>query len=279
MPGNKNSGRKKKPVADPDDDGISFTVAKKRGRPNNDVSEEAPEPATPTVEDQPTTNKKAAKFQTQPSALNIRGSNMNKFYDDYLGVAVERFPPTKLPLKRVVLQRYRDLLTKTHNASQQTLVKEISSEVFDLWEKSAIPFKSKIDCDHVVRALITKWKKAKREKRMSKDFQSDLDEVLDLRTTECMNLNNLKRSLKIRGNKNWATDYLFFKRQLKVPQTSSMSGKDKVLDKELKEKSAKIAKRELYNAMNKGDFHLEHLLSFSRRLLSFPSLFSFRHLC
>ena len=69
MPGNKNSG-------------------------SHDVTEEAPESATATVEDQPTVERKAAKYQTQPAALNIRGSDMNKFYDNHLGVAVERFPPT-----------------------------------------------------------------------------------------------------------------------------------------------------------------------------------------
>ena len=84
MPGTKNSGRKKKLVTVPNDDNISFKVAKKRGRPKNpvchDITEEAPEPGTETVEDQPRAEKKAAKFQTQPAALNIRGSDMNKFY-------------------------------------------------------------------------------------------------------------------------------------------------------------------------------------------------------
>ena len=138
------------------------------------------------------------------------------------------------------------------------MVKAITSELFDLWEKSAIPFKSKIDCDHVVRTLITKWRNARKDEKMTKEFQRDLDKLLDLRTAECMNLNSLKVSLKARGNGNWKTDYLFFKGQLTFPQTSSMSGKDKVLDKKLKEKSAKIAKRELFNEMNKGDFHPEH---------------------
>ena len=264
MPGNKNSGRKKKPVTVSNDNNINFKVAKQRGRPKNpashDVPDEAAEPDTGTVvEDEPTAEKKAAKFQTQPAALNIRGSDMNKFYDNHLGAPVERFPPTKLPLKRVVLQRYRALLTKTHNASQQSVVKTISSELFDLWEKSSIPFKSKIDCDHVVRTLITKWKNARSDEKTSTDFQRDLDKLLDLRTTECMNLNSLMASLKTRktGKESWESDYLFFKGQLTFPQTSSMAGKDKVLEKKLEEKSAKIAKRELFNDTNKGDFHLE----------------------
>ena len=36
-----------------------------------------------------------------------------------------------------------------------------------------------------------------------------------------------------------------------------MSGKDQVLDKKVKEKNAKSAKRELFNDRNKGDFHPE----------------------
>ena len=70
MPGNKNSGRKKKPVTALNDNNINFKVARKCGTPkslvSHDVPEEAAEPDTGTVvEDEPTAEKSCKVSDSQ----------------------------------------------------------------------------------------------------------------------------------------------------------------------------------------------------------------------
>ena len=115
MPGNKNSGRKK-----------SISI---QNISNNDVpAHEKKKPGRPKLSAVPSkpTDKKAEEGSGQEQATTVdvspvtspintpashhvnlkkRTSDISKFYDAYIGVGLECFPSSKIPQKRVVLQR------------------------------------------------------------------------------------------------------------------------------------------------------------------------------
>ena len=86
-------------------------IPKKRGRP----PKETPIDST----------KKETVSLTHVTSLSKRTSEMSKFYDLYVGPALERFPPKQLPVRRLVLQRYRALRAESHTASKASLVSSI----------------------------------------------------------------------------------------------------------------------------------------------------------
>ena len=62
---------------------------------------------------------KLKKASFHPSNLGKRSSELNKFYDTYLGVSLEKFPSSKFPLKRAIPQRYRSLRSKCHGMTSK----------------------------------------------------------------------------------------------------------------------------------------------------------------
>ena len=159
MPGNSRRGRKKKVVTQLEDQPVSCPSAKKKvGRPrksqetiaHDDPSEWTPPPSNQTDQSKVKTCKSGWDLQR-------RSSELNKVYDTYLGQAIERFQPSKLPIKRVVLQRYRDIRSKEVNAPKHTIVNTIPSELYELWEKSAIPCKSYNVCKIAVNSQVDRW--------------------------------------------------------------------------------------------------------------------------
>ena len=261
MPGNKNSGRKKKIVPDDPVPNTSTThhstVSKptNRGRPRKSNENRS----LPYRPDDVSTNQvprpRSTPVQKHVSTLQRRSSEMSKFYDAHLGPALEKFNPSKLPMKRTILQRYRDLRAKQPTVSQHIIVGTISSEIYSLWERSAIPCKSLKHCKRAVSSLLSKWTNGRNEEKVSTSFQENLDVLFDVRRSDCMDLDGLKSQLKATGNVDWLRDYDFFLGQLVYPQTSTMShSKDMVLDKKVRKREARASKTLLYASQNHGDF-------------------------
>ena len=113
MPGNKNSGRKKKieivSVKDTDDDTDTPPLVKKKGgRPRKEV----PVPNEHVHVDEVCDDQISVRQNSfNVCSLSKRTSQTNMYYDEYLGPAIDKFPASKLPHQRVVLQRYRFLLS------------------------------------------------------------------------------------------------------------------------------------------------------------------------
>ena len=121
MPGNKNSGRKKRAVTE------EITVAaplskKKVGRPKKEnVHAEVCDETTIYNEvivvdvsnemaDSDSDARNAEHSPLQLWDLRKQTSDISIFYDTYLGTTLDHFPSSKLPLQRAVLRRYRSLL-------------------------------------------------------------------------------------------------------------------------------------------------------------------------
>ena len=120
MPGNKNSGRKRS-LEKTSNLEISTPVSEKRkvGRPKKIVSnvgsefvEMSAKQKDSELEESQSEISSSLSSSTSSSSshhsnLQKRSSEISKMYDLYVGVALEIFPSSRLPLQRTVLQRYR----------------------------------------------------------------------------------------------------------------------------------------------------------------------------
>ena len=112
--------------------------------------------------------------------LTKRTSDTSVFYDTYVGPSLDKFPSSKLPHKRVVLQRYRYLLASDTKYTRNDIIGILTKEVIYLWELSSIPTKEYRRCWDVVQKCIGQWIDAKNDVRKSSAFQLQLDTLLDL---------------------------------------------------------------------------------------------------
>ena len=188
MPGNKNSGRKKKPIECEDvytDDlnAEKRTVGRPRKTAATVVAASAAEYAS-SQESKPLLETKTIDIPTRtkhnPSDLKKRTSSINRFYDEFLGPPHEVFPSSKLPLKRVVLQRYRSLRSKSYPAPQNEITSTITNDLLQLWRNNSILFDTYRSACKVVQGVITNWVDATNEDRKSAKFQKNLGTLLDL---------------------------------------------------------------------------------------------------
>ena len=143
MPGNKNSGRKKSVKTT--DLEISTPVVRKRkaGRPPKIVTQQSSEHVEKNAEE---IDSELAESQSEISSsvsssssslslshhsnLQKRSSEISKMYDLYVGVALEMFSSSRLPLQRTVLQRYRHFRSfSAPNSSLNEIVTIITMEV------------------------------------------------------------------------------------------------------------------------------------------------------
>ena len=249
MPGNKNSGRKKKEVGSVE---RNEPQKRKRGRPKGSISKpqiESSSEASEPVEGTPLTpplrkSSPLARVSTNVMKLSSRNSEITEFYDQFIGEALDQLPLKRLPTKRTLLQRFRALRSASHNLAQTTIVTTIADEVMKLWDCGAIPRKKSEACTHDVKKVVMGWVNSKKEEKVSQRYQRSLDSLLDLRPVTCSTLPALKKELKrLRGtdDETWLEDYNFFKGQMKHPQEGQMApNKDRIFE----EKSIRRAVRE-----------------------------------
>ena len=117
--------------ADNPESELSPEPKRKPGRPRKS-SIEITDPITCTdtsdrdiIESQPKEIKKPlSRVSTNIARLNSRNSDLNKFYDNYIGPALEQIPKKNLPLKRTILQRYRALRSTSHNMAHRAVLRQ-----------------------------------------------------------------------------------------------------------------------------------------------------------
>ena len=187
--------------------------------------------------------------------LRKQTSDINIFYDTYLGTTLDHFPLSKLPLQHAVLRRYRSLLTVDDaQKSKSDMITTITAEIIPLWESSCIPTKNYRGCWDAVKQCATMWVDAKQDVKKIPAFQNGLDNLLDLRPTQDRSLSSLRDYLKMAGNPEWEEDYKLFKGQLKHPQTGTiLSTKDVQLQKKVQKTVSRQAKASSYIERNQDE--------------------------
>ena len=256
MPGNKNSGRRKKevvPVPSVGDGESDEVIAKKNvgGRPRKKETIAIPEslvevssPKSLIEVASPESGSTAKRRKQNIVDLRKRSSPLSTMYTESLGHPLTNFPSSKLPMKRTVLRRYRYIRSISHKMPTSEITGIITKELLQLWEDGSIPCDNYRGACKVVQRLLEKWIDASDEKRKSDSFQNDLNQLLDIRPRSLQTLSALKSHLQSSGNADWLSDYNFFKGQCLFPQKNTMSPTvDGVMQKKLKHKAVREAKK------------------------------------
>ena len=211
MPGNKNSGRKKKVVSSqenvpPVDDTTRQNVGRPRGSKGSKRDEEFSEliPTEPPIpsEDAPTSVVAPSSSSSRGTSicniadLSKRNSALNDFYDEFLGTPLDNFPSSRLPLQRSVLQRYRALRATCHSTPVNEVARTITNEVIELWDRSRIPRNTDRRIFEAMKNLISKWAEADNEEKKSKFFQGELNKLFYIRPVDLRSLSALRAHLK-----------------------------------------------------------------------------------
>ena len=259
MPGNKNSGRRRKEVVPVLDTGCgeSNEVVEKKnvgGRPRKkEIGIAIPEALVEVAS--PESGSTAKRRKQHIVDLRKRSSSLSNVYTESLGEPLTNFPSSKLPMKRTVLRRYRYLRSISHKMKTSEITGIITKELLKLWDDGSIPCDNYRGACKVVQRLLEKWIDASDEQRRSTSFQNDLNKLLDIRPRSLQTLSALKSHLQSSGNADWLSDYNFFKGQCLFPQKNTMSPTvDGVMQKKLKQKTVREAKNHLFAQKNAGDF-------------------------
>ena len=124
-------------------------------------------------------------------------NKINNVYDLFLGPSLDKFPTSKLPQHRVLLQRYRALSTEGgHNALQSETIMTKTKELTERWECSSIHMNNCPGCWDIVKDCVNMWPSAKKEVKQSFMLQNQLDRVLGLRPVIYMSSSGLKEHLR-----------------------------------------------------------------------------------
>ena len=147
------------------------------------------------------------------------------FKDTVIGKGIEILPESKLPLKRLILQRARALRYNQGQLSGREIAYNIALEAESIWSRAAIPCK-RLDCIQIqvmklmdtlnIYILMKHWSRLNPEKEPLKSFTASLDQLFDVANTD------IKQRMSSSGNTCWREDYQFYiktrKRCLRLDQ-------------------------------------------------------------
>ena len=169
--------------------------------------------------------------------LNLRVKTEREVFRDYLiGEPIQLLPASKLPIKRLILQRMRglheesSLSSLTADIRDVDIARTISQELESLWQKAAIPCQRQDVIQKLVKksmdelaSLMKHWSRLKPENDPLKSYSASLDNLFDLSHAD------LQYRLSTSGNPAWKEDWKFYLGQKQVPQIGSMAGRDILL--------------------------------------------------
>lgn len=141
-----------------------------------------------------------------------------------MGITVENFPSSRLPLQHTLLQWYHLLsIDSAHSSLLNDIISIMVKEIKSLWEPSCIPMKYYCGCLEVLKQCVNRWTRAKKATTADLAFQNELNTLIDHHSVNCQTLLLLKVTMKKDDHANGDIDCEFFKRQLKHSQSTSMS--------------------------------------------------------
>ena len=112
------------------------------------------------------------------------------FKDQIIGKPIDSLTSSKLPTKRVILQRVRGLHTRSEIACPMTdkdIVKQLATEIQNIWERAAIPCRRIDKIQECVSKAITEvsslmknWSRYEEGREPFKSFVTSLDKLFDI---------------------------------------------------------------------------------------------------
>ncbi len=212
-------------------------------------------------------NAKKKKFQFDFTLkLRAKGISTEDLKDDLIGSGIDLIPHSRLPIQKVILQRWRglrkdDLLNDSKTKSDAEIASEIANEVIAVWNSAHIPTIRDDKVKKKVVQLIEGFKCMKKNcKRYEVDKEPLLSYSISLHQLFDVSPENLQQQLAAshRSNSKWNDDWEFYVNQCKVPQQGSIEGCDlnhaattkRRLDRERKEekhRECEVKRKEQHN--------------------------------
>lgn len=174
-------------------------------------------------------------------------NQMNSLKDDILGKPIDLLPTTKLPVRRLIYQRWRalckDSALSEKRVDNNTIAGTIAKEVVFIWEIAHIPhiredkIKNRlVDMIEELRNIMKFGTRLSSEKEPLFSFIKGLDQLFDIAPID------IKQKLAASGkanNFNWENDWEFYLNQSQIPQIGSICG----IDQKYKEMEVKRIER------------------------------------
>lgn len=227
MPGNKNSGRKRKASCE-----RKTSLRKQRKIVSSQTS--------PQVSVLPGRTRHGAKlgFVTSTSASNasqpekrpLQSARLaSKGFEEVIGPSILHFPQHHLPQKRAILQRWKGLQIQSNfnkQVSTRDHARVIWTEIKAIWLASRIPLLQTAEKNFIDKIvyIITEYQNFKRtpEMRSTDGYQMKLNTLFDVSVGE----DAVESMLRASRHKDWAEDHKFYLGQKQHPQLYSMGGID-----------------------------------------------------
>ena len=228
---------------------VSNLHTRQRGRPKRCKLAEDDDISTTSLVESDNQSESLSTTSDQPSQSDLKlhpKTSTENLKDQIIGAPVDRFNTSKLPVKKLVCQRYRSLRNNStmnnKGLTNKDLADVISNEILYIWQLANLPTKRK---DHVKQKVLETineisglFKYGSSRLQLDKDpcksFIESLDYLFDI------SVDNLREQLSTRSNrKAWKEDYAFYQSQCLVPQVGCMAG----LDKHMQEQETRSKQR------------------------------------
>ncbi len=165
--------------------------------------------------------------------LRVKYNATEAFKNEVLGNGAEVLSQSRLPIKKVILQRWRFLrrnseLNDPQPKSDTDLASQMTREVIEVWSKANIPtqridkIKSKIlALINIFRDMLKHCERYDIEQEPLKSYCASLENLFDI------SVQNLHQTLRKMGSETWAEDWEFYQNQCQVPQVGCIGALDK----------------------------------------------------
>ncbi len=219
MPGNKNSGRKKKY-------GLTLHAAlpkRPRGRPPK-----SPESNSPILTPRCSPGKEpddvnddvndSSEYVRKLHPMQVRTSEMSREWDQAVGPAIDMLPRSRLPTKRAILKCYRAMRINDPYSKTTFIAENISGEILSIWGMAPkIPILSSVTVRTKLAGLLKKHMNlAPASRRLLPDYQASLDSLFNICT---LDVDELQRKMCPAHQR----DFDFFVGMTQVPQIGSIT--------------------------------------------------------
>lgn len=168
--------------------------------------------------------------------------------DKVIGQSIERLSTCRLPSKRDVMQRWRNLCaegTLSVTRSNASIASDIAEEVLGIWDRASIPTIRIDKIKERILKTLTKWNEIRRLHESHAKcvaFSTSLDQLFDIAPAD------VEERLNSSSNPTHAEDLAFYRAQRHDTRSTSMAGvdtklSDLVLRRQGREKAAEARRQ------------------------------------
>lgn len=243
MPGNKNSGRKRKRDHSlPDLRSKHIHKIHKDDLEAPSTGRAGPMQTRQGTELQHTTMSNPI-IQQKPKTSPLSNRVANQEFERAIGPSIQNIPENRLPQNRVLLQRWKGLQIQSQfntQISTKDHARAMWPEIKAVWEGARLPIKAEKNCIAKIVDVIKKYQDLKRTPsiRFSEQYQGHLNALFDISLGE----EKVEATLRSSRRESWEQDLQFYRGQKQHPQQFILGGVNlKEVAKEVRSAERKAA--------------------------------------